>query len=77
MGYMIEITHEKHSEMAENCEKVLKYAGKLMQNIEDCGEEDEREEREYERRSKYGHYPEKASRFSSDKERSERDPYFM
>lgn len=39
MGYMIEIEREKQTEMAECAEKVLKYAGKLMQCIEEIGEE--------------------------------------
>ena len=39
MGYMIEIAHEKQEEMSECCEKILKYGGKLMQCIEELGEE--------------------------------------
>ena len=39
-GYMIEIEHEKKAEMSECCEKILRYGGKLMQCIEDMGEEE-------------------------------------
>lgn len=40
MGYMIEIEREKQTEMAECAGKVLKYAGKLMQCIEEIGDND-------------------------------------
>lgn len=33
--YMIQITNEKKAEMSEMCEKVLRYAGKLMSCIEE------------------------------------------
>lgn len=36
MGYMIEITESKVSEMSELAEKMLKYGGKLMQCISEC-----------------------------------------
>ena len=39
MSYMIEIEHEKQAEMAECAEKILKYGGKLMQCIEELGED--------------------------------------
>ena len=37
---MIEIEREKQTEMAECASKVLKYAGKLMQCIEEIGEDE-------------------------------------
>lgn len=40
MGYMIEIAREKQNEMAESAKMVLKYAGKLMQCIEEMGDDD-------------------------------------
>ena len=39
-GYMIEIEREKKTEMSECCEKILKYGGKLMQCIEEMGEDE-------------------------------------
>jgi len=45
MGYMIEITESKASEMAEHAEKVLKHGGKLMQCIEELCEESRMGER--------------------------------
>lgn len=40
-GYMIEIEREKQTEMAECAEKILKYGGKLMQCIEELGEDEQ------------------------------------
>lgn len=39
MGYIIEITEDKHEKLSENMEKVLKYGGKVMQCIEEMKEE--------------------------------------
>lgn len=39
MGYMIEITEDKVSEMSELAEKMLKYGGKLMHCISEMGDE--------------------------------------
>lgn len=38
-GYIIEIEREKQAEMAECAEQILRHAGKLMQCIEEIGEE--------------------------------------
>ena len=35
MGYMIEISSEKQSELAEHAEQILRHAGKLMQCVEE------------------------------------------
>ena len=39
MGYMIEITETKASELSENIEKSLRYMGKAMQCVEEMMEE--------------------------------------
>lgn len=37
--YMVEITEDKYSELAENAEKMLKYGGKVMSCIESLKDE--------------------------------------
>lgn len=39
MGYMIEISESKAEELKEHAEKVLKHSGKLMQCLEELGEQ--------------------------------------
>lgn len=57
MGYnMIEITHEQKSSIVENAKGILRYAGKLMRDVEDIMGEDDEEmnERMGERTYNYG-----------------------
>lgn len=39
MGYMVEITENVIDELAENTEKMLRYAGKVMQCVDSLSEE--------------------------------------
>jgi hypothetical protein len=57
MEYMIEITHDKVSDLAENVEKALRYMGKAMQCVDDMKSEGGMQERRrggYGNRSDYG-----------------------
>lgn len=40
MGYIIEVTHDKVSDLSENIEKGLRYIGKAMQCVDDLMEGD-------------------------------------
>lgn len=51
--FTIKITEKKKEKMAEHAEKALKHLGKLMQCVEELGEED-LEERYNSRGSNYG-----------------------
>lgn len=43
--FQIKITSKKRDKMSEHAEKALKHMGKLMQCIEELGEDDDMEER--------------------------------